>query len=93
MAHFARINSENKVQEIIVVNNDVVIDENGDEQETLGQAFIASLGLDGLWVQCSYNGTTRGAFPGLGWSYDSDPDIFVAPVKTPEPVEVEDGAV
>lgn len=81
MAHFARIDSENKVQEVIVVNNDVLTDENGEESEALGQAFIASLGLDGTWLQCSYNGSMRGVFPGFGFTYDADLDVFVAPVS------------
>jgi hypothetical protein len=80
MAHFARINSDNEVEEIIVVNNDVLTDENNEESEALGQAFIASLGLQGTWLQCSYNGNMRGAFPGKGWVYDADLDEFVAPV-------------
>jgi hypothetical protein len=85
MAHFARINADNIVQEVIVVNNDVVTDENGDEQETLGQTFIASLGLEGTWLQCSYSGSMRGMFPGFGFAYDPELDEFVAPIV--EPVE------
>jgi len=85
MAHFARIDSENKVQEVIVVNNDVLLDDEGVEQEALGQAFIASLGMQGTWLQCSYNGSMRGVFPGLGFTYDADLDEFVAPVV--EPIE------
>lgn len=85
MAHFARIGSDNKVEEVIVVNNDVLTDENGDEQETLGQAFIASLGMEGTWLQCSYSGGFRGIFPGFAFTYDSVSDEFVAPVS--EPIE------
>ena len=81
MAHFARIDSDNKVQEVIVVNNDVLIDENGDEQETLGQAFISSLGMEGTWLQCSYNGKIRGVFPGFDFTYDPELDEFVQPVS------------
>ena len=85
MAHFARIDSGNKVQEVIVVNNDVLTDENGVEQEAVGQAFIASLGLEGTWLQCSYNGNMRGAYPGFGFLYDAELDEFVAPiVEEPE---------
>jgi hypothetical protein len=83
MAHFARIDSDNKVQEIIVVNNDVITDENGEEQEALGQAFISSLGMDGTWLQCSYNGNFRGRYPGYDFTYDSELDEFVAPVSDP----------
>jgi len=85
MAHFARIDSDNKVEEVIVVNNDVLLDDEGVEQEALGQAFIASLGMQGTWLQCSYNGSMRGVFPGLGFTYDADLDEFVAPVV--EPIE------
>jgi hypothetical protein len=81
MAHFARIDSDNKVQEIIVVNNGVLVDENGDEQEALGQAFIASIGLAGTWLQCSYNGNSRGAYPGHGFTYDPVADVFFLPVE------------
>jgi len=80
MAHFARIDSDNTVHEVIVVNNDVLTDENGDEQEALGQAFIASLGMEGTWLQCSYNGSFRGVFPGFGFTYDAVADQFAAPV-------------
>lgn len=79
MAHFARIGSDNKVQEIIVVNNDVLLDENGGESEALGQAFIASLGLNGDWVQCSYNGNIRGGYPAIGWTYNQALDGFISP--------------
>ncbi len=79
MAHFARIDSENKVQEVIVVNNDMLLDDEGVEQEALGQAFIASLGLDGTWLQGSYTGSMRGVFPGMGFTYDSELDEFVMP--------------
>ena len=81
MAHFARIDSDNKVQEIIVVNNHVLTDENGQESEALGQAFISSLGMEGTWLQCSYSGSMRGVFPAKGFSYDSELDVFVAPVS------------
>jgi len=85
MAHFARIR-ENTVREIIVVDNQIITDENGDEQEALGQAFIASLGLEGTWLQCSYSGSFRGGYPGVGSTYDAELDKFVAPVV--EPVEI-----
>jgi hypothetical protein len=81
MAHFARVDSENTVQEIIVVNNDVLLDDEGVEQESVGQAFIASLGLEGTWLQCSYNGNFRGIYPGPGSVYDSELDEFLSPVS------------
>ena len=79
MAHFARIDSNNTVQEVLVVNNEIITDENGDEQEILGQEFLASLGLDGVWLQCSYNKTFRYNFPGFGFAYDEQNDAFIPP--------------
>jgi hypothetical protein len=64
MAHFAKI-QDTKVVEVIVISNDDA------PTEADGQAFIASVGLDGVWVQTSYNnntveGASRGKFAGIG---------------------------
>jgi len=53
------------------------------ESEELGQAVLAESGFDGTWLQTSYNGKFRGRFAGVGMTYDSDKDEFVAP----DPVE------
>lgn len=50
------------------------------DTESLGQAFIASHGLDGEWRQASYSGSFRGAYPGQGWRYDAEADEFLPPV-------------
>ena len=89
MAHFAHV-VDGQVIKVHVVANPVITDENGDEQESLGQEFLAE-----LWgyspadvVQCSYNGSIRGVYPGVGYAYDEANDVFVAPI-----VEVsEDGS-
>lgn len=78
MAHFARI-SDGVVREVIVVNNSELIDANGIESEARGQKFLASLGLDGEWVQTSYSGSTRGKYAGLGDAYDTAAKVFTAP--------------
>ena len=79
MAHFARVEG-GVVQQVIVVNNDVIQDDNGDEQESLGVAFCQSLyGAGTTWVQTSYNGTTRKNYAGIGYSYDTGRDAFIAP--------------
>jgi len=80
MAHFARVDENNIVQEVIVVNNDVIMNDEGVEQESLGQEFIASLGIEGTWLQCSYNGSMRGIFPSLHFSYNAEADVFLPPV-------------
>lgn len=70
MAHFAKIENE-IVTEVIVVNNQVITDENGQEQEQLGIDFCKSLyGEDTEWVQTSYNGTIRGKYAAPGDIWD-----------------------
>ena len=79
MAHFAKIEN-NTVVQVIVVNNEVIKDDNGIEQESIGIAFCKSLyGEDTEWVQTSYNGTFRGRFAGAGLKYDPELDEFVSP--------------
>lgn len=71
MAHFAHV-SNGVVTLVYVVANAVITDENGDEQESLGQAFLADLfgGDPADYVQCSYNATMRGVYPGPGFTWD-----------------------
>lgn len=79
MAHFARI--ENGVVAAVNVVNDVDCGGgNFPESEPIGQAFLASLGLDGEWLQTSYNANFRGAYAGIGYTYDAVLDEFVKPV-------------
>jgi hypothetical protein len=73
MAHFAKMNG-NIVEQVIVVSNDDA------PTEEVGQAFIASLGLDGQWLQTSYNNNFRGTYANVGYTYDTELDEFVAPV-------------
>jgi hypothetical protein len=83
MAHFAKVNEDNIVQEVIVVDN------NSAATEALGQEYIASIGITGTWLQTSYNtlagkhlldGTPfRKNYAGIGYTYDSTRDAFIAP--------------
>ena len=74
MAHFAQI-ADGIVVQVIVINNDVV----GEypQSDAIGKEFIASIGLDGEWVQTSYNGNFRGCFAGIGYTWDGT--NFIAP--------------
>ena len=83
MAHFAQLDENNVVTQVIVVNNDELMD-NGVESEAKGIAFCQSLfGADTRWVQTSYNSKFRDVYAGIGYTYDADKDVFVAPpVKT-----------
>jgi hypothetical protein len=82
MAHFAKVEN-GTVAQVIVVNNETLGDLEFPESEAVGQAFIASLGLDGTWLQTSYNGNFRGIYAGSGMTYNAELDEFIAPA-TPE---------
>lgn len=76
MAHFAKLNEHNMVMQVIVVDNEkIMID--GVESEQAGKDYIAQVGLEGNWIQCSYNASFRGAYPGPGAFYDSEKDKFI----------------
>ncbi len=78
MAHFAQVNN-NVVNEVIVISNDDCDNLPFPESEPVGQAYIASLGIDGEWLQTSYNNNFRGTYAGIGYTYDAVLDEFVAP--------------
>jgi hypothetical protein len=82
MAHFARIEN-NIVQQVIVINNEVLLDENGIEQESIGAQFCADT-FGGEWVQTSYNGNFRGKFAGAGMKYDPIKDEFDPEIEVTE---------
>jgi len=80
MAHYAYV-VDGVVQKVHVLANPVLLDEDGVEQEALGQAFLADLhgyNPDEL-VQCSFNANFRGVYPGPGYTYDPVADLFIAP--------------
>jgi hypothetical protein len=80
MAHFAKLDENNNVTQVIVVNNLECLDEDGNESEAKGIAFCKSLyGADSIWVQTSYNGKIRGKYAGIGDVYDDSADTFSTP--------------
>lgn len=78
MAHFAQLDENNNVTQVIVVHNNELLDENGVEQETKGIQFCQSL-LGGNWVQTSYNANFRKNYAGVGYTYDAARDAFISP--------------
>jgi len=81
MAHFAELDDSNVVLRVIVLNNNVILDENGNELEELGIAFCKSLyGNETNWKQTSYNSNQRKNFASIGGAYDAEKDAFI-PVK------------
>jgi hypothetical protein len=83
MAHFARI-EDGIVREVIVIKNEVLLDENGIEQESIGTQFCHDT-FGGEWVQTSYNRNFRGKYAGDGDTWDGT--NFVQPVVIEEPIE------
>ena len=80
MAHFAELNSKNIVLRVLVVDNAMLKNEQGNEVEKIGITFLKSLfGADTIWKQTSYNGSIRKNYAGTGFTYDSTRDAFVAP--------------
>ena len=84
MAHFAELNSENKVIGVLKVENTVILDENNQEQESLGIAFLQGLfGSDKIYKQTSYLGNIRKNYARFGDTYDSTRDAFINPQPYP----------
>ena len=79
MAHFAKIDENNIVQEIIVISNDDCQNLDFPESESIGQDFILSIGLTGNWKQTSYNANFRKKYAGTGDTYDETRDAFISP--------------
>ena len=75
MAHAARI-EDGIVREVIVVPDDL----DATESDAAIEAYIHGIGLSGTWKRTSYNGNIRGTYAGIGFTYDSEADVFVAPV-------------
>jgi len=88
MAYFAKLNNNNIVENVISINNSVITDANGTEQEQLGIDFINQLyNTNDIWKQTSYNtyggihqlGETpfRKNYAGIGFTYDANRDAFI----------------
>ena len=77
MAHFAKLEN-NVVTQVIVVSNQDILDEQGQESEEKGIAFCSNL-LGGTWKQTSYNGNIRKNYAGIGYTYDEGLDAFIPP--------------
>jgi hypothetical protein len=78
MAHFAELDSNNVVKQVIVVSNENTSTSQGEEKESIGIAFCMSL-LGGTWVKTSYNSNIRKNYAGIGYTYDKDRDAFIPP--------------
>ena len=80
MAYFAKLGTGNIVEQVISINNSVITDDNGVEQEKLGNDFINKLyNTRDVWKQTSYNNNIRKNFAGIGYQYDQTRDAFIPP--------------
>lgn len=80
MAHFAQLNDENVVIQVIVIHDNECKDADGNESEAIGVAFCKSLlGETTRWKQTSYNASMRKNYAGIGYQYDSIRDAFIEP--------------
>ena len=77
MAHFAQLDENNAVLQVIVINDNDCKDAEGNESEVVGQAFCANL-FGGNWKQTSYNANTRKNYAGVGYVFDAVRDAFIA---------------
>ena len=82
MAYFAKLGTGNIVEQVISINNAVITDANGVEQEQLGVDFINKLyNTRDAWKQTSYNNNFRKNYAGIGFHYDQTRDAFISPKR------------
>jgi hypothetical protein len=80
MAYFAKLGTGNIIEQVISINNSVITDTNGIEQEQLGVDFINKLyNTRDVWKQTSYNRNFRKHYAGIGYHYDQERDAFIPP--------------
>ena len=79
MAHFAKLDENNVVLEVHCVNNIELLTSEGHESEAMGYAFLVRWsGGYSRWKQTSYNNNIRKNYAGIGMTYDSGRDAFIA---------------
>ena len=89
MAHFAQLDDNNLVKNILVIDNEDIKNDGGVETESLGVSICQRVVDDSTsnWKQCSYNQNMRGNYPGMGWKYltgvrtlgVASTDVFIEP--------------
>jgi hypothetical protein len=80
MAHFAKLDDDNTVLQVQVVDNPVLDPNNtGTEDESLGITFLTNIHGWTNWKQTSYNNNFRKKYAAIGDTYDSTKDKFIVP--------------
>ena len=84
MAHFAELDENDIILNVLVVTNGDMLDAAGEESEEVGRTFLQNwLGEDKIYVQTSYNNNFRGKIAVPGGKYDRIKDIFIGPAPFP----------
>lgn len=83
MAHFAKLDENNVVLSVNVVNNEVIDNLSFPESEPIGVQFLTDLYGYPLWKQTSYSAGFRKNYAGIGFVYDSTLDAFIPPKHYP----------
>ena len=78
MANFAKIGLNNKVIEVLSLNDNELLDSNNVSSENLGILFLTNLTGWSIWKQTFTDGTRKNN-AGIGYTYDEDKDAFIAP--------------
>ena len=78
MAHLAKLDENNIVQEVIVVSNNDCGNLPFPDSEVIGQSFLHSIGLIGNWKQTSYNKSFRKNFASAGYKFDEERNAFIS---------------
>lgn len=86
MATFCKINEKNIVIDVIKISDDDCGGGFFPESEKIGQEFLKSCGIEGNWIQTSFNSNFREVYGGIGFTYNKKEDIFI-----PSKVKLEDG--
>lgn len=80
---FAKLDENNIVLDVHVVNGEVMKDSNGNIREELGLQFLILTHEWPFWKQCCPEHSIRKNYPGRGFSYDPIRDAFIAPKEFP----------
>jgi hypothetical protein len=84
MAHFAKLDQNNRVEQVVVIDNATIDDLPFPESEPVGIAFCQSLyGEDTVWAQTSYSASFRYNYASEGYTYDSLVEAFISPKPYP----------
>ena len=79
MAHFAELDANGVVINVVVVHNNVLHDDELGEVEQKGIDFLNNNLRVSTWKQTSFNGSIRGNFAGIGYTYNQELDAFIPP--------------